>query len=125
MSNSYTIVESGSKKYLSYKTKKGSEVNISQMEILNERDCMDFLSHIGFQETFNIEKNLYEYSDGKNFLSIINMMNIGTFMNIKKENSTKEQLCKILSSFNIPYNENECNEAIEKVVISKIRRNGK
>lgn len=122
LENSYIFSEVNEKKYLCYKSKSNEQKEISKIEIVNEEDCIDFLNHIGLKETFSIEKNIYSYTDGLNEFSIINLINLGLYVSAKKENATVDELKGILSSFHIPYNESECDESIEKVVISKARR---
>ena len=125
LENTYILEEIEDKKSLVYKTYGDYQKAVSKIEHVNEEDTIDFLNHIGFKETFAIEKNIYDFSDGINEFSVINLINTGLYLSVKKENTTIEELKEILSSFKIPYNEAECNESIEKLVISKVRRYSK
>lgn len=122
LDNSYVLLEKDEKVYLNYKTYNELEKCSSSIEIVDENECIDFLNHIGFKETFNIEKNVYLFSNENNQFSVINLINTGIYLSAEKENASKEELMDILNSFKLPYKEDECNESIEKLVISKVRR---
>ena len=122
LDNSYILLEKNERPYLNYKSHNGLEKCSSTIEIIDENECIDFLNHIGFKEVFNIEKNVYLFSDGINECSVIHLINTGIYLSTKKENATKEELKNILDAFKLPYKEDECDESIEKIVISKIRR---
>lgn len=122
LENIYILEEIENKMSLVYKTYSDYHESISKIEIVSEEDCIDFLNHIGFKEIFTIEKNIYDFSDGVNEFSVINLINTGLYLSVKKENATIDELKQILDSFKIPYKEDECNESIEKIMISKIRR---
>ena len=122
LDNSYIIISDGNKQYLSYKSKQGLNVRISKMVISDIKDCTNLLLHKGYIESFNIEKNVYEYSNGNDTIYVIDILNLATFFCIKKKDASLLELKEILSSFNMPFNEDKCNEEIEKVVIAKLRR---
>lgn len=122
LDNCYVLSNANNKLYLSIKKKQNIEVSISRMEIVDEEETVDFLSYIGYKEAFNIEKNVYVYSNKENEMKIIDLMNVGTFISVRKDNSSLEELKDILSSFGLPFNEEECNESIEKIMLSKVRR---
>lgn len=122
LDNCYVLSNANNKSYLSIKKKQNIEVSISRMEIVDEEETVDFLSYIGYKEAFNIEKNVYVYSNKENEMKIIDLMNVGTFISVRKDNSSLEELKDILSSFGLPFNEEECNESIEKIMLSKVRR---
>ncbi len=122
LENCYVLSNDNHKLSLSIKKKNDLEVTISRMEVVNEEETVDFLSHIGFNEAFYVEKNVYTYSDEINEIKIIDLMNVGTYVSVSKENSSLEELKSILASFNIPCNEEEYNESIEKTILSKVRR---
>ena len=120
--NSIVISSVNDKKYLLYTTGDSYNKQSSRIEIVNEKDCEEFLNHIGFKETFEVDADCYTYSDGNNSLNIINLINIGLYVNVRKENATVDELREILSSFNIPYDEEVVDESIEKLCVNKLRR---
>ena len=122
LENVYILEEIEEKKSLVYKTYDDYHKSVSKIEIINEKDCVDFLNHIGFNEAFTIEKNVYDFSNGVNEFSVINLINSGLYLNVQKEDATLEELKQILDSFKVPYKEDECNESLEKLMISKVRR---
>jgi adenylate cyclase class IV len=122
MKNSYILTSENDDLYLSYKSKEDNSKLISKLKIVDSDSCIEFLNHVGFKETFGIEKNVYVYSDGINKINIINLINIGLYLNVKKEEASINELKDILSSFAIPYNEDNIDESIEKLVINKVRR---
>ena len=122
LDNCYILVENNDKRYLVYKSHDELKRSQSSIEILNEEDCIDFLNHIGFKEAFNIEKNIYVFSNGKYECNVINLINMGIYLSVQKENASLEELKELLDTFNLPYKEDECDESIEKLVISKVRR---
>lgn len=122
LDNCYILVEKNDKNYLVYKNHDELQKCKSSIEITNKNDCIDFLNHIGFKETFNIEKNVYVFSNGENECEVINLINMGIYLSVGKENASLNDLKNILNTFKLPYKEDECNESIEKLVISKVRR---
>ena len=54
--------------------------------------------------------------------NIINLINIGLYISVRKENATFEEVKEILESFNIPHIEEVLDESIEKLVVNKLRR---
>lgn len=120
--NSFILSDIDDKKYLSYRTYTDYTKSNSKMEINDEKECVDFLDHIGYKEVYLLEKNVYEYSDGANILQIINVINMGIYVSVQKENATIEELKEILESFNIPFDHDDCNVSIERLIISKDRR---
>lgn len=120
--NSIVISSVNDKKYLLYTTGDSYNKESSKIEIVNETDCEEFLNHIGFKEQFQVDADSYTYSDGINNLIITNLINIGLYVSVRKENATVEELKDILSSFNIPYDEEVVDESIEKLCVNKLRR---
>ena len=120
--NSFILSDIDDKKYLSYRTYTDYTKSNSKMEITNESECIDFLSHIGYKEVYLLEKNVYVYSNGINTLQIINIINMGLYLSVQKENASLDELKEILESFNIPFDHDDCNISIERLIISKDRR---
>lgn len=118
----YVVVRIDDKLYLSHRSKLGYQKTVSNIEVINENDCIDFLNHIGFEEAFEIEMNVYEYGDSYKRLRVINLIGIGLFLSVRKEDASEEELKNILSSFKIPYNEDDCDVGFERLAISKARR---
>lgn len=122
LQNSYVLAGVNQKLYLSYTSVLESEKTTTKIEISNEKECVEFLNHIGLKESFTIEKNVYVYSGGENQFSIINLIGIGLYLSVVKENTKIDHLKEILSTFNIPYDEENCNVSLEKLFINKLRR---
>lgn len=122
LENSYVLLDINEKLYLAYQSYDQNTKSTSSIEINNREDCIEFLNHAGFNEILTIEKNVYDYNNGENNLSVINLINVGLYLSVKKENSSVNELKQILDSFNIPYKNDMCDESIEKVVINKVRR---
>lgn len=122
LENSFILSDINDKKYLSYKSFNEYTKSISKIEVVNEDECIDFLTHIGYKEAFVLEKNVYQYSDTIHTLNIINLINIGLYLSVAKEDASSDELKEILSSFNIPYDDQDLNVSIEKLVMSKDRR---
>ena len=120
--NSLTMYVINGKKYLCYITEDGYYKNTTSIEIVDENECIEFLNHIGFNEQFSLDADYYVYSDGVNMLNIINLINIGLYISVRKENATFEEVKEILESFNIPHIEEVLDESIEKLVVNKLRR---
>jgi len=122
MDNSLILSKIDDKSYLSYTSGNDIEKETTRIEINDEDACERFLNHIGYKQEGVLELDLYVYSDGKNELNIINLINIGLYVSVKKDNSNVGELKEILNSFNIPYDEEVYNESIERLFINKLRR---
>ena len=122
LKNSYILLSINDNEYICYKSYDDYEKRKSKIKIYDEEECIDLLNHAGYKEVFTIEKNVYTYSNGINELHVINLINIGVYVSVKKQGESLENLKDILSTFDIPYQEDECDESIEKLVIRKIRR---
>lgn len=122
LENCYRLINVRGKIYLVYKSREDSKTIETKIEIINEEECIEFLNHTGYYESFTIEKDVYEYSDGRHNMSVINLLNIGNFLRISQDEASIEELKEILKEFRIPFNEAECEESLEKLVISKNRR---
>jgi adenylate cyclase class IV len=122
MDNSLKLSKINDKRYLSYTSGNDIEKKTTRIEINEEDACERFLNHIGYKEVCLLELDMYVYSDGKYELNIINLINIGLYLNVKKSDSNVDELKGILNSFNIPYDEDVCNQSIEKLFINKLRR---
>ena len=122
VNNLLKISDINGKKYLIHETGYDCDKETTSIEINNEEDCEALLNHIGYSEQYVFDADHYVYSDGINQLEVLNLINIGLYLSVKKEGSNEKELKEILSSFNIPYDEEECNESIEKIFINKLRR---
>lgn len=120
--NSLTISEVDDKKFLFYTTGEKYNKESSKIEIVNESECEEFLNHIGYKEQFVVDSDRYIYSDGNNYLYVTNLANIGLYVGVRKENANEEELKEILSSFDIPYDEEVCDESMERLFVNKLRR---
>ena len=69
-----------------------------------------------------VDSDRYIYSDGNNYLYVTNLANIGLYVGVRKENANEEELKEILSSFDIPYDEEVCDESMERLFVNKLRR---
>ena len=65
-----------------------------------------------------MEENVYEYSNGEHTISVVDLIGLGIYLRIKKENANEEDLKNILSLFSIPYNEKDMHVNFEKLVIN-------
>jgi len=120
--NSYILENIEHKLYLSYKTIDKNHIIKSKIEIIDEDMCIEFLNHAGFEKAFTIEKNVYVYQNAKSKISVVNLIGIGLYLNVRKENASEEELKLILSSFGLPYKENKCDVNFERLAINKARR---
>jgi adenylate cyclase class IV len=122
VNNLLKISDINGKKYLIHETGSDYDKEATSIEINSESDCVALLNHIGYSEQYVFDADHYVYSDGTNQLEVLNLINIGLYLSVKKEDSNEKELKEILSSFHIPYDEDECNESIEKIFINKLRR---
>lgn len=123
--NSVVLSSVNDKKYLFYTTGESYNKESTKIEIIDESECEAFLNHIGFEEKFQVDADYYIYSDGSDNLIIINLANIGLYVSVQKENASLDELKSILSSFNVPFDEECCEESVIKLCVNKLRRQAK
>ena len=61
--------------------------------------------------------NVYVYGNSKCQMNVVNLIGIGLYLSVQKENASEEELKEILSSFGIPYKENKCDINFERLSI--------